>query len=469
MQCPRCSTPLEEEAVFCGHCGALLKPRLGTEFATVNDLPDEGAPTVVTKPDSSSPSIARPQSYDQQNSQSTIYVDRDPFSGKPNGQHEQGAQSNNIAPVQHPSTPPIQSPVQSEGRRGKLFFFVLLAVIIVGGAIASAIFYVSQGPTPLPSTTVTGQVSFFDNQNSVAGNTDALKITVSGLSNPASGYQYNAWLLDTENEQILPLGTLSKSGKSFVLIYSQTRKNLLGQGNQIEITQEQQGQPGEPSGKPLLSTTFPPLAFIHIRHLLTKFPSTPGQVGLLVGLLNEMQKLNAQAAILQNNLGNDAGQVRQCIVQSIIDIIEGKNGADYSALSSWCAGQNIMEMGDGFGILDPGNAPNDHGYLATAAQHAALAANQSDATDLIRNQARKVEISTDNIKALVREIKGDAIKLLSNPSDTSQIAEIVSRSDRAYHGFDQNGNGIIQPIMGEAGAITAYTQGQLMTTLTLSQ
>jgi hypothetical protein len=470
MQCPRCNTLLEEAAVFCGHCGALLKPQLGSEFATGSDLPDDGVPTVVTRPNSFPSATARSQSSDQIDLQSTVSVDRDPFSGTLNVQQEQRAQPNTITPVyQHPSTPPVHPPLQSGGGRRKLFIFLLLAVVIVGGAIASAILYISQRSASSPATPATGQVSFFDSQTSVSGNTDALKITTSSLSDPPVGYQYNAWLLDTENEQILSLGTLSKSGGSFVLTYSQAGKNLLGEGNQIEITQEQQGQPIEPSGKSLLSATFPPRAFVHIRHLLTQFPNTPGQIGLLVGLLNETQKLNAQAALLQNSLGDGAGHVRQCIAQSMIDIIEGTNGADYSALSGWCATQNIMETGDGFGLLDPGNVLNDRGYIATAAQHAALAANQSDATDLIRNRAKKVEISTDNIRALLQQIKGDAIKLLSNPSDTSQVAEIVSRSDRAYHGFDQNGNDIIQPIMGEAGAITAYTQGQLMATLTLSQ
>lgn len=470
MQCPRCSTPLEEAAVFCGHCGALLKPRLGSEFATINDLPDDAAQTVVTKPNSLPPVTAHHQSFDQNNLQSTVYADRDPFGGTSNVQQEQRAQSNNIAPAyQHPSTPPIQPPLPSGGGRRKLFIFLLLAAIIVAGAIASTILYILQKQASSPSTTATGQVTFFDNQNSVAGHTDALKITASGLSDPPVGSQYNAWLLDIANEQILALGALSKSGKSFVLTDNQAGKNLLGQGNKIEITQEQQGQPSVPSGKPLLSATFPPQAFVHIHHLLTKFPTTPGQVGLLVGLLNEMQKLNAQAALLQNNLGNGSGQVRKCIAQSIIDIIEGKNGADYATLPSWCAAQNIMETGDGFGLLDSGNAANGQGYLVTAAQHAALAANQSDATDLIRKQAKKVEVSTDNIKALVQQINGDAVQLLSNPSDTAQVAEIVSRSDHAYHGFDQNGNGIIEPIIGEAGVVTAYTQGQLMTTLTLSQ
>ena len=469
MQCSKCNTPSEDTAVFCGHCGALFRSQSGPEFAPRSGLQDDSAPTVLTKPNSSSPVIAHPQSCSQDDLQSKVSAGRDAFSGTSTVEQEQRTQLDNTPPVyKHPSMPSLHPSLQSRGKRRKQLILVFLAIVIAGGAIASAIGYFLQKPALSPSAP-TGQVSFFDSQTSVAGNTDALKITTSGLSDPPAGYQYDAWLLDTDNEQIFSLGTLSKSGENFALVYNQAGKNLLGQGNQIEITQEQQGQPSEPSGKILLSAKFPPRAFVHIRHLLTRFPTTPGQIGLLVGLLNETQKLYAQAALLQNNLDSGAGKVRQCIAQSIIDIIEGKNGPDYSALSSWCTTQNIMQTGDGFGILDPGNVPSDHGYLATVAQHAALAANQSDSTDLIRNQAKKVEVSISNIKVLVQDIKKDAINLLSNPSDMTQVAEIVSRSDHAYHGFDQNGNGVIEPIMGEAGVLTAYTHGQLMATLTLSQ
>ena len=50
----------------------------------------------------------------------------------------------------------------------------------------------------------------------------------------------------------------------------------------------------------------------------------------------------------------------------------------------------------------------------------------------------------------------------------SLIPEVVSLSDHAYHGFDQNGDGRVDPVAGEAGAMTAYTSGQLMAMLTLS-
>ncbi len=462
MECPNCNTPLEAAEVFCGHCGALLRPRPGSEVASINDVSDGTAPTVLTNPPLGA---AYPQLSSQNDARSTISA-RDPFSGVSNIQQHQQSDTPPVQPPMRLGTN-AQPPMQLGPMRRKIFISLLLAVIIVGGAIAGAI-WLRPKPAPSVLTVASGQVKFFDSQASVTGNTDALSITASGLSDLPSGYQYNAWLIDTVNQQILSLGALSKNGKSFTLTFNQPDKNLLGQGNEVEITQEQQGQPSEPSGNLILSAKFPPQAFVHIRHLLTKFPTTPGQIGLLVGLLNETQELNAQAAILQNSLGNGEEHVRQCLAQSIIDIIEGTNGAGYSALSSWCMAQNITQAGDGFGLLDAGVSATSHGYLAMAAQHAALAANQPDSTDLIRNRARNVEVSIANIKALLEEIKGDAIQLLSNPSDTSQVAEIISRSDHAYHGFDQNGNGIIEPILGEAGAITAYTQGQLMATLTLS-
>ncbi len=455
MDCPRCNTPLEESAVFCGHCGALLKPRLGADAATISELPHS-----ATSHQSSSTQPAT--AHNQSDAQSTVYTNRDSLSALPNVQYQQHAQLNNRTPADPlRSISPVQLSVQSSGRRGrKLFIALLLVVIIVGVVIASALLFIAP-------TTATGQVSFFDSQSSIAGNTDALKISISGLNTPPTGSHYDAWLFDTNNEQILSLGTFSKNDTGFLLANNQPGTNLIGKGNKIEITQEQ-GTVNTPSGKIILSATFPPLAFVHIRHLLASFPTTPGQIGLLVGLLHETQKLNTQASLLQNNLGNDKQQTRKCLAQSIIDIIEGTNGTHYSPLPYSCTAQNIMETGDGFGLLDPSATATSHGYIATVSAHATLAANQTDSTDLIRNQAKKVEVSTENMKTLVQQINTDALQLLANSSNTSQAAEIISRSDRVYHGVDQNGDGKIEPIMGEAGAMTAYTNGQLMASLTLS-
>jgi hypothetical protein len=45
---------------------------------------------------------------------------------------------------------------------------------------------------------------------------------------------------------------------------------------------------------------------------------------------------------------------------------------------------------------------------------------------------------------------------------------MVTFADDAYHGVDVNGDGRIDPVTREAGALTAYLQGQLMATLSLA-
>ncbi len=373
-------------------------------------------------------------------------------------------------PPYGPSGPQIPSPRKEWKKTSRLFVFlaVLALVVVVIGGVAWAL--TRTGPkttSPPPVTTVVtkGEVSFLDSQDKAPGGTDALKITATGLPNLPDGSQYDAWLIDTANEQILPLGSLSKSDpNTFALSFpnasSQSHTNLIGAGNKIDVTREQ-GQATHPTGNVVLSVTFPPKAFVHIRHLLFKFPTTPGNIGLLPGLLNETQKVDALSQMLQSNSSNTASVA--CIAQAMINVIEGKNGTNYRPLADSCASVGIGDalIGDGFGILGKG-------YISTAAGHAALAASQSDTTDTIRQYAKDVETSTDSIKVVMTKIDEDALQLLTHPATTAQVSEIVSLSDHAYHGFDQNGDGKVGPVVGEAGALTAYTSGQHMATLALS-
>ena len=373
-------------------------------------------------------------------------------------------------PPYGPSGPSVPSPRKEQKKTSRLFVFlaILALVVVVGGGVAWAVTRTESKTTSSPPVTTVaanGQVSFLDSSDKAPGGTDALKITATGLPNLPDGSQYDAWLIDTANEQILPLGSLSKSDPTtFTLAFpnatSQSQTNLIGAGNKIEVTREQ-GQVTHPAGNVVLSATFPPRAFVHIRHLLFKFPTTPGNIGLLTGLLNETQKVNALSQMLQNNSSNTASVT--CIAQAMINVIEGKNGANYRPLADSCASVGIGNalLGDGFGILGKG-------YISTAASHAALAASQPDTTDTIRQFAKDVEVSTDSIKGVMTKLDDDALQLLTHAATTAQVSEMVSLSDHAYRGFDQNGDGKVGPVVGEAGALTAYTSGQHMATLALS-
>jgi hypothetical protein len=349
-------------------------------------------------------------------------------------------------------------------RLGRTMLFAALLLVVVSGTAYTLAALNGGLPGGLRPT---GVVLFVDSQNGPPGHTDAAQVIIHNLGAPASGYFYNVWLLNTTNEQTTALGTLSGQGGTFRLNdmgdgrNGAPGSNLLSLGNKIEVTLEQ-GHVRLPVGSVRLTGTFPPQAFAHIQHLLVSFPTTPGQIGLLVGLLQQTQLLTAQAQLLQSVATGRNTVGISCAAQNIVDLIEGTKGPNYHALPATCASQNIAQVGDGFGIAAA------KGYLATAAEHASNAAIAPDSTSYIRTHAGHVEVATTNIGGWVATLDHEALALLADPSSTSQVSDMVTLAVHAYQGVDINGDEQVDPVPGEAGAITAYDHGQLMAAVTLS-
>ncbi len=429
IRCPNCQAQLDEDTIYCGNCGQQVAPlqARGATASFVTERRDVGAHFVP-------------------------------------GTIPQAPRLPELLAVPHKNTPPPQGPAPGRRRRrpGLLAIAILLLVLLTGGTVL-AFTLVKGNQSGGLAANAGGQVTFLDGPNGT-GSTDALKIVVSGLSAPASGSEYDAWLVDEAGEQTTPLGALSAQGNTYSLNFAgkgsggQPGTNLLGSGNVVEITVEQ-GKVELPSGRVLLSATFPSKAFVHIKHLLLSFPTTPAKIGLLVGLLGQTRLLNAQALALQSLAGNGDAAAITCIAQSIIDISEGQQGSHFRPLPASCG--SSIPTGDGFGIL------GTNGYANTAATHASLAATQSDSTANIRLHAGEVETGATTITDWVTTIDRDALQLLSNPGDTKSIQEIITLANHAFQGVDGNGNGQIDPSAGEEGAATAYLRGQLMASLPL--
>jgi zinc-ribbon domain len=453
MQCPHCNAQLDDDTIYCGNCGRQVAP-LQAMGATVV-APEGGQPGTARESLSyplpqPSPGIIENQRAMPEGDDSALVTYPALSMPTPAGQRE--------------TPPPPQPPAPRATNQRRILLFGALLVILFAGGIVFALALLQKNNTASnPGANASGQVLFFDGPNGT-GNTDALKITINGLSAPSTGSHYDAWLVNVSAEQAVSLGTLNGSSGTFSLNFSgngsggQPGKNLLSEGNQLEITLEQ-GHVSLPTGKVILAATFPPKAFVHIKHLLFSFPTTPGQIGLLVGLVEQTNLLNAQALVLQNVAANHNTAAVKCIAQSIIDIAEGQQGSNFKPLSALCGSSSAT--GDGFGIL------GTNGYASTAAAHASLAATQTDSTDTIRQHASEVEIGTTNITGWVTTIDQDALKLLANPNSGALVQEIVTLSAHAYKGVDANSNGQIDPIRGEEGATTAYLRGQLMATLQL--
>jgi serine/threonine-protein kinase len=353
------------------------------------------------------------------------------------------------------------------GRSNRLVRNALFLGLVLVIGVATTLALVALNGGHAGAARPTGVALFVDSPQGLPGHTDALKITIHGLAAPATGFHYDAWLINSVSEHVVALGTLAASERTFVLNYGGdggsglAGTNLLGVGDRVEITLEQ-GQVSLPVGRVVLSGAWPARAFIHIRHLLVSYPNTPGQVGLVVGVLGQVQLLSAQAQLLQSVAAGGNAVAVGCTAQNLIDIVEGTRGAHYRPLPSTCAAQSIAQVGDGFGLL------GTDGYLAEASSHASLAAIAPDSTPYIRVHAGHVMIAMTNIQGWVTTVDHDALVLLGHPDDTNVVHEILVLAGHAYYGVDTNGDEQIDPVPGEAGAITGYDHAQLMAALRLT-
>jgi hypothetical protein len=471
MLCPNCNAPVDADASFCGNCGHQITP-IYARGATLSES-DE----TVLQPEGPGQSLPRAD-YRSQSPQSYSPLPPTALPNQPQSYYgpdptRYGA-GNTPPAAQYSATSSAPSrPAQRRPGRNIVFGVIIgLVVVLVLAGVITLLRPHGNGGTTTTGTgtghaaTTTGAgvaagakaVAYVSDSQNGPAPTNVIQISAQGLKAPPGGSQYDAWLADVANEKFILLGPLVLKGQNYTVSFT-SHHNVLGLGNQLLITQDQ-GTVTAPTGQPLLTATFPPLATVHIKHLLLAFPTTPQNIGLLVGLRQQAGLLNEQAVLLKNAAANGNTAAVQCAAQSMIDIIEGAHGGHYQPLNGNCGQFNINATGDGFGLL--GN-----GYIQTASAHATLAANQSDATPNIKQHANNVIICATNVKNWVTTIDQDAQQLVANPGNTGQVQDIATLANHAYNGVDTDGDGTVDPVQGEGGAITAYLQGQLMAALTL--
>jgi serine/threonine-protein kinase len=360
-------------------------------------------------------------------------------------------------------------------------WWFLLIVLVLAPLITAGALFLANNHQATAAKPPSGTLLFVDSASTPTGSDDGFRITASGLPALPSGSRYEVWFINQETEQIIALGQLvAGENQTYQLAYTpgglnnKSAANVLTEGDMIEITQEQSNVVA-PSGHVLLEVKFPPQSFVHIKHLLLSFPTTPGKIGLLAGVLRQTQLLNAQASALNaaSSKGNTA--LVRCLAQSIIDISEGSSGEHYKPLSVGCRALGVTQAGDGFGLLSPVQAAasgsnsngSDYngesgtaGYIKNAANHASLATATSDATEDLRQHARPVQDALADVSKSVTTADNAALALLTAPTNTSTMKTLVAATGAAYQGTDASKPG---------GAIAAYLQGQLMATLPLTQ
>jgi len=386
-----------------------------------------------------------------------------------------GKRSSTLAPTDTAArtfdTPTGESGAVSQKRTsiGLIALVAVLLVALLGGGLAWFVIQRSAAPPAIAA-----QITFGDATGTSPGHSNGLRITLRNAPAPASGNHYVLWLIDDQQEIVYDLGSLVLQQGAYTLAPNAPLAqggDLLALGNRLEVTQER-GVTAAPLGAILVSGAFPPLAFVHIRHLLVTFPTTPNKVGLLVGLLTQASLLATQGHALTASANTSARVV--CLAQSILDITEGAQGPDSHPLGPQCAALDVTATGDGFGLAAPsltGSAASylsKTGYLSDAADHASLAASQPDATSTIHSYANQVGACIANIQQWTQQLIPQARALLAQPTNSATAQSVARLVAMMYAGVDTNLDGHIDAVSGEGGALQAYQSGQLMASLTLT-
>ncbi|HKP53926.1 MAG TPA: plastocyanin/azurin family copper-binding protein [Chloroflexia bacterium] len=317
---------------------------------------------------------------------------------------------------------------------------------------------VAQATATAEPAKAAGSVRFKDD----AQKTDQAIIAIGSLPERPAGKAQYAWLVNGSTGASASLGRITPDASGGLKINFSTpgKENLLALYDAFKVTNEElEVTPAVPSSDMVLSGQLPPKALVHIRHLLVSFDATPNKIGLEVGLLAEVDKVNEHAKLMRDTqaAGNLAGV--KLHAEHLVNIIEGAKGPNFGDLNKDGKSTN---PGDGWGLLQNGD---QLGYLQGSKDHAELAATTADATDDIKLHAGHVGITVDNVSGWVTSIRDKALEALK-AGDTAAsapiVAEIVKLGNQALNGVDLSGEGQILPVPGSGGALTSYQHAQLM-------
>ena len=347
-----------------------------------------------------------------------------------------------------------------------------LALIGVGIGILTLIgiaFLVLRPPSSAPKdeNQPIGNVSYLD-FNYVL---DKSTITLSGLPKPKAGTHYEAWYLAESGEIRRNIGsiTIDENGTGQLSFTDPDQNNILKLFDQIEITVESDNDPtpDESSGEVVASSVFPPQALVHMRHLLVSFHGAPKEEALIQGLWYAADETDNSVIALNEAFKNNDEKLFRLKNEEIINQLVGS--ANTLQYRDWNEDGKVNDPGDGFGLL--GNGPeNELGYIPTTISHAQFAAEALDATENIQTHSANVIISIENMRGWSEQLLEKALKLQEMPFGNEMkplVEEMHLLSDHALFGVDTNGNGLIEPIIGEGGGDTAYEQTYYMAEMPL--
>ena len=293
---------------------------------------------------------------------------------------------------------------------------------------------------------------------------DRLVFALSGVDDPLPGTSYTLYLYndDMTASQVIT-GLVPVNGELTGEWDSPTQENLIGAYSQLKLVRE----------VTYAEDTLPAQALAHIRHVVYMRSDTPGNIGYGVGLVQQADVLLTHATNAKTWADQDDLAEAKRHTEHAINILVGE---DSPLFRDWNGDGNLQNPGDGFGILPGvedlnGDGKVNVGYAKGTHDHIKNAANSPDATDNIKARAAQVKSATYNIMGRGNRaypswgsefLYQAMIVLHTEDVNTAKAAaeKMVAFANLILNGQDLDGNGKVDPVIGEGGAKTAYLYAQ---------
>jgi serine/threonine protein kinase len=355
--------------------------------------------------------------------------------------------------------------VQTEPAKQKSWVLPIVLANITLVAIAIVAFFATR-PSPLTEQNrPLGRVSLSD-FNAIM---DKATFSFTDLPPLDSGSHYDVWYLSAGGEVRRNVGTIQMNdARQGQLVYiAPNQENIFRIFDHIEITVEADNdpQPDESSGNIVASSVFPPLALIHVRHVLVAFAGAPEDTALIQGVWASADEIdNTIIAMQETFTDRDEAGVRK-LNEDLILQLQGNIDAEQHHTTPTASAGDVGNLpvypdfdegsNNSFGLL----GVEETGYIPNILSHTQFAMDASDATEPIKNNGAQVLVCIENMQGWAEQLLDMALDLQDMPFDTEMqvhLDEMRLLSNQILFGTDSNGNGIIEPIAGEGGGDTAY-------------
>ncbi|HJW84591.1 MAG TPA: DUF420 domain-containing protein [Anaerolineae bacterium] len=313
-------------------------------------------------------------------------------------------------------------------------------------------------PTPMPTPRVVSGIAAIADERAT---NDHLNVDLVNVPPPPSGSAYFGWLIGNSGEFRLGLGKLAPDAQGHVSLgfTSSLGANLLAQHDEFIVTLEQdQDLIVQPSEDIRFSAIIPSGPLPALRALLVTAPDTKDKDGYLVSLRHQSTLVREHLDLTHLSVdASDIAGIRRH-AEHLINIVEGLHGAHFGDVDG---DGRVLNPGNNYGLLS--TQVGGPGLIEQVARNAQAARDALDATEQVKLHMEHTLIGAQNALQWAEQLDVKALELARTADMESAqkiLGEMRPLAEALLEGVDANGNGAVEPIVGEGTVKLAYLHAQ---------